>query len=79
MKVSIPSRVESGAAIASPIGLNIREPIASKDETLESESLGTLRCNAVLQRVPHRSNVIPNKKAQTAITASDWGLPRDAI
>ena len=75
----MPSSVESGAAIASPIGLNIREPIASKDETLESESLGTLRCSAVLQRVPQRSNVIPNKKAPTMITASDWGLAREAI
>ena len=75
----MPSKVESGAAIASPIGLNISEPIASKDETLESESLGTLRCNAVLQRVPQRSNVMPNKKAPTMIMASDWGLARDAI
>ena len=75
----MPSKVESGAAIASPIGLNMREPIASKDETLESESLGTLRCKAVLQRVPQRSNVMPNKKAPTMITASDWGLARDAI
>ena len=75
----MPSKVESGAAIASPIGLNMREPIASKDETLESESLGTLRCRAVLQRVPQRSNVMPNKKAPTMITASDWGLARDAI
>ena len=75
----MPSKVESGAAIASPIGLNIREPIASKEETLESESLGTLRCRAVLQRVPHRSNVMPNKKAPTMITDSDWGLARDAI
>ena len=75
----MPSKVESGAAIASPIGLNMREPIASKDETLESESLGTLRCKAVLQRVPQRSNVMPNKKAPTMITVSDWGLAREAI
>ena len=75
----MPSKVESGAAIASPIGLNMREPIASKDETLESESLGTLRCKAVLQRVPHKSKVIPNRKAPTIITDSDWGLAREAI
>ena len=75
----MPSSVESGAAIASPIGLNISEPIASKAETLESESLGTLRCKAVLQRVPHRSNVMPNKKAPAAITANDCGLARAAI
>ena len=75
----MPSKVESGAAIASPIGLNIRDPIASKDETRDSESLGTLRCNAVLHNVPHRSNVIPNKNAPTAITASDCGFAREAI
>ena len=75
----MPSRVESGAAIASPIGLNIRDPIASKDETLESESLGTFRCNAVLQSVPQRSKVIPNRKAPNAIIKRDCGLASDQM
>jgi hypothetical protein len=42
-KFSIPSKVDNGADIASPIGLNIIDPIASKDETLDKESRGTLR------------------------------------
>ena len=75
----MPTKVESGAAIASPTGLNIIEPIASKAETLESESLGTFRCRAVYQSVPQRSKVIPNKKAPNAIIKSDCGLAIDQI
>jgi hypothetical protein len=41
--------------------------MASKDETLESASRGTIRCSAVYQRVPHKSKVIPKKNAQIAI------------
>jgi hypothetical protein len=78
-KVSIPKRAESGAAIASPIGLNIIVPIASKDETLDSDSLGTLRCSAVLQSVPHKSKVIPNKNAHNAINNKLCGFANDQI
>jgi len=60
-------------------GRNNNEPIASKDETRESESRGTFRCNAVLHKVLHKSKVIPNKKAPNAIKANDWGLARDQI
>ena len=70
----MPISNEIGAAIASPIGLKTKAPIASKDETLESASLGTIRCSAVYQRVPHKSKVIPKKNAQTVITKRDCGL-----
>jgi hypothetical protein len=65
---STPISTERGAAIAKPIGLKIKDPRASKDETLESASCGTFLCKAVYQRVLHKSNVIPHKKAQNAIT-----------
>jgi len=73
-KFSIPKRVESGAAIARPIGLNIIDPIASKDATLDNASRGTFFCIAVFQNVPHRSSVMPNKNAANAITNNDWGF-----
>ena len=60
----IPIEFASGAAIAKPIGRNIIDPIASKEETLERDSRGTNRCSAVDQIVPQRSNVIPQRKAQ---------------
>ena len=59
---------EIGAAIARPIGLKTNAPMASKDETLDSASLGTLRCSAVYQRVPHKSKVMPKKNAQIETT-----------
>ena len=70
-KFSIPTNADIGAAIARPIGLNIIEPMASKDATRERDSRGTLRCNAVYHNVPHKSKVIPNKKAPKAINKSD--------
>ena len=70
----MPISKEIGAAIARPMGLKISAPRASKDETLESASLGTLRCSAVYQRVPHKSNVIPKKNAQIETTKRDCGL-----
>ncbi len=73
-KFSIPKRADKGAAIASPIGLNIIDPMASKDATRESASRGTFFCIAVFQNVPHKSSVIPNKNAAKAITKSDWGF-----
>ena len=73
----MPISKEIGAAIARPIGLKTNAPMASKDETLESASLGTIRCSAVYQRVPHRSKVIPKKNAQIETTKSDCGLARE--
>jgi hypothetical protein len=61
------------------MGRNIIVPIASKDETLDSDSLGTLRCSAVLQSVPHRSSVMPNKNAQNAINHKLCGFANDQI
>ena len=73
-KFSIPNNADKGAAIANPIGLNIIEPMASKDATLDNASRGTFFCIAVFQNVPHRSRVMPNKNAANAITNSDCGL-----
>ena len=75
----MPISSEIGAAIARPIGLKTNAPIASKDETLESASRGTIRCNAVYQRVPHKSKVMPKKNAQIAITKRDCGLASENI
>ena len=79
IKFSIPINEDIGPAIAKPTGLNKSEPIASKDETRDSESRGTFFCNAVLQRVPHKSKVIPNKNAPSAIKANDCGFASDQI
>ena len=73
----MPISKEIGAAIARPIGLKTSAPMASKDETLDSASLGTIRCSAVYQRVPHKSKVIPKKNAQIETTKRDCGLARE--
>ena len=78
-KFSILNNADRGAAIANPIGLNIIDPMASKDATLDKASRGTFFCMAVFQNVPHRSSVMPNKNAANAITNSDCGLAIEKI
>ena len=69
--LGIPSQLEIGPAIARPIGRSKSDPIASKDEILESVSLGTVLCKAVGQMLAQRSKTIPQIKAQIAINQSD--------